>query len=224
MLSSDARRSLEQAADRYADDIVLAEGYLAKRGLSPQSASSVGLGYVREPTSEEAPLLPGHEKYIGRLSIPYVTRAGVIGFKFRCIKCSGDCVGHAKYLNLPNQEVRFYNTLDLHKDTLDIHVAEGEFDAITLSVLCGLPAIGIPGATNWRPWWKDVLEDFRYIYVFCDADSAGSGLGRKLQKELGRRVVLIDWTSIGDFEGEDVNSMYMKYGRGFIRSMVPEED
>jgi 5S rRNA maturation endonuclease (ribonuclease M5) len=219
MLSSEQRKSLESAADRYADHLELAMPYLAKRGLSRQSASSVGLGFVKRPTSDEPDLLPGHEKYIGRLSIPYVTRAGVIGFKFRCIKCAGDCVGHAKYLNTSGWETRFYNTLDLHEDTLDIHVAEGEFDTVTLSTLCGLPAVGIPGATNWKPWWKEILEDFRWIYVFCDSDSAGSGLGRKLQKELGRKVVLLEF----DEPDMDVNSMYVKRGREFIRSMIPKE-
>lgn len=211
-LSSEQRKSLTEAAERYALSVEGALPYLAKRGISPQCASSVALGLVSEPA------LPGHEKYVGRLSIPYLTRAGVVGFKFRCIAHEGDCIGHAKYLNLPGQEATFYNVEDAFAGSLDIHVAEGEIDTVTLSQLCGLPTMGIPGATNWRPWWKETLVDFRYIYVFCDGDSAGSGLGRKLQKELGRKVILIEMP-----QDEDVNSMYMKEGADFIRAMIPGE-
>lgn len=212
MLSLEQRKSLESAADQYADHLELAMPYLEGRGVSLRSASFAGLGYV----NEEA--LPEHKGMRGRLAIPYATKAGVIGFAFRCVRHPEGCVNHAKIMR-PGLKTRFYNVNDLHEDTLDIHIAEGEMDTITLSKECDLPAVGIPGATNWKPWWKEVLSDFRYIYVFCDNDSAGSGLGKKLQKELGRKVVLLEFEE----PDMDVNSAFVKYGREFIRSMIPEE-
>ena len=166
------------------------------------------------------PAIPEHKGMGGRLAIPYVTPAGVIGFAFRCVRHPGPegCVNHAKIIR-PGLKTRFFNVRDLHEDTLDIHIAEGEIDTITLSKECDLPAVGVPGATNWKPWWKEVLDDFSHIYVFCDNDSAGSGLGRKLQKELGRRVILLEFEE----PGMDVNSAFVKYGRDYIRNMIPEE-
>jgi len=217
MLSSEQRRSLTEAAERYALNVEGALPHLGRRGLNPQSISSAALGLVSRPAEDEPPLYPGHERYVGRLSIPYLTRAGVIGFKFRCIRHEGPCVGHAKYLCPEGQGTSFYNVEALFTESLDIYVSEGEIDALTLTQ-CGLSAVGIPGATNWKPWWKDILSDFRFIYVFCDGDSAGSGLGRKLQKELGRKVILVEMD-----KDQDVNSMYVKYGADHIRAMIPGE-
>lgn len=166
------------------------------------------------------PAIPEHKGMGGRLAIPYVTPAGVIGFAFRCVRHPGaeGCVNHAKIIR-PGLKTRFFNVRDLHEDTMQVHIAEGEIDTITLSKECDLPAVGVPGATNWKPWWKEVLDDFSHIYVFCDNDSAGSGLGRKLQKELGRRVILLEFEE----PGMDVNSAFVKYGRDYIRNMIPKE-
>jgi DNA primase len=116
------------------------------------------------------------------------------------------------------EEYPLYNVEALFEDTLDIHIAEGEIDAITLHYECGLPAVGWPGATTWKPEHRDVLDDFRRIYVFCDGDSAGSGMGRKIQKELGLKVELITMP-----EGEDVNSYYVKHGAEAICAMISGE-
>ena len=165
------------------------------------------------------PAMPEHKTVRNRLAIPYITPSGVIGFTFRCIQDHNCAVaGHGKYKK-PGLEATFYGVMDLFSDSLDIHVTEGEVDAITLSEMCDLPAIGIPGATNWKPAWKEVLSDFRYVFVYCDGDSAGSGLGRKIEKEMGdNRAILLTMP-----EGEDVNSMYLKYGPERLRNMAKVE-
>lgn len=211
VLSDEQKKSLEFAAETYAQDLQAVLPYLAKRGIGEDTALSAGLGYVTSPA------IPEHNHARGRLAIPYVTPAGVVGMAFRCIldhKCR-EVERHSKYVKPAGQITRLYNVLDCHGPDLDLHVAEGELDTITLSSLCSLPAVGISGSKNWQPWWKEVFSDFRRVFVYCDGDQAGRDMGNKLQKEVGRSVILIHLP-----DGEDVNSMYLKYGPEKLREMA----
>lgn len=69
--SSSQRESLGKAAKYYAAAIHEAEDYLAERGITLEVAKKVGLGVVLDPVT-------GHEQYENRLSIPYITRTGVV--------------------------------------------------------------------------------------------------------------------------------------------------
>jgi DNA-binding transcriptional ArsR family regulator len=61
----------------------------------------------------------------------------------------------------------------------DLYLCEGETDALTLWH-AGLPALGIPGATAWKPeWWRNLWE-FGRIVIIPDADAAGGQLVEKL--------------------------------------------
>lgn len=160
----------------------------------------------------------GHQAFTGRLSIPYVTQAGTVNMTFRCIKdhdCKTAGSGHKKYLKPKGLDTTLYGVGDMFKDTLDICLTEGELDAIVLSELVGLPSIGNPGAENWKPWWTDLLRDFRRVFVYCDGDEAGRELGDRVQKELGMAVVLILLP-----DGEDVNSLYLKKGAQYLKEMA----
>lgn len=107
LLSSSHKSTLEEAAQRYEKSRRLAKSYLEARGISELAASTFRLGYVEEP-------LVGHSEYRGRLAIPYVTPAGVVGFRFRCVgdhDCKGE--GHPKYLQPPAFGTRLFNVRDL---------------------------------------------------------------------------------------------------------------
>jgi DNA primase len=211
LLGDEQRASLESAAETYASHLEEALPYLETRGIGRDIALSVRLGFVKSPTT------PEHRAMTGRLAIPYITPAGVVGMTFRCIE-SHTCKGienHSKYKKAHGQLTTLYNVWDLHGTHRDIHVAEGEIDSLTLSKMCGLPSIGIAGATNWKPFWREVLSDFRHVYVYHDGDAAGEQFGRKVQKEVGRSVVLVPLPA-----GEDVNSMYLKYGPDRLREMI----
>src|SRR5690606_41856053 len=64
-----------------------------------------------------------------------------------------------------------------------LHVAEGEFDAIILNSV-GLPAIGLPGASNWKPSYRRLLAGFSRIWIWADPDQAGGGMARRLEQAL----------------------------------------
>ena len=200
---------MEVAASRYMDSVEPALPYLMTRGIDRATANSRGLGYVADP-------IPGHKPASGRLAIPYITNNGVVAMSFRCIKdhsCKEE--KHPKYWKPKSQAAVLYGVQDAFQDTLDIHIAEGEMDAITLSALCSLPSLGVTGAQYWKPWWSLILKDFRRVFVYADGDDAGRQLCEKIQREVGMSVIPVLLP-----DGEDVNTLYLKHGAEYLRSLA----
>ena len=207
--SSEQRALLEQAASQYQRDLAAdtaVQAYLVSRGFGPEAAATFRLGVVRTP-------LIGHERYAGRLAIPYLTPAGVVNFRFRCLQ-QHSCkdAEHGKYVGLEGVETNLFNVPDLAKPGDAICVTEGELDAITLSI-SGLPAVAVPGATNWKKHFSRCLDDFSRVYVFGDPDDAGKGLNRRLISDVRATPVRIP-------RGEDVNSLYVKEGAGGLHRLI----
>lgn len=186
----------------YAKNINQAEEYLASRGITLDDARIVHLGLVAEP-------LAGHEQFINRLAIPYLTPTGVVDIRFRSI--NGE---EPKYMGMPGTETRLYNVSALHQAKDFIAVCEGEIDAITLNYKCGIPAVGVPGANSWKRHYTKLLQDFETIYVFADGDQPGSDFAKKLAREL-QRVVVINMP-----DGHDVNSIFNLYGNEYFKQKV----
>ena len=201
-LSSSQRQFLLQATQRYAGKIELAQEYLSNRSLSVEEASIFHLGVVDDP-------LPGHEAYKGRLAIPYITPSGVVDIRFRAI-------GNAdpKYMGMPGAKTSMFNAQVVLTASDYICVTEGEIDCITMSVKTNHPAIGIPGANNWKPFYSKILDDFDTVIVLADGDSAGMDFGKKVSRELGN-VNIVQMP-----EGHDVNSIVMLEGAEFINERV----
>lgn len=192
---------LEQATSHYQRAIHLAEGYLTSRGLSLKDAEDFRLGVVIQP-------LVGHEQYEGRLSIPYITPAGVVDIRFRAINHE-----EPKYLGLPGSETRLYNVGAYFKAGDWIAVCEGEIDTITLTKI-GIPAVGVPGVNAIKAHHYRILQDFDRIYVFADGDQAG----KEFIKDLARRISNV--TPVHIPEGEDVNSILVKQGSDWFQGKV----
>ena len=70
----------------------------------------------------------GHEAYKGRLSIPYITKTGVVDLRFRALHPAIE----PKYMGLTGAETRMYNVVDIEKAGDFIGVCEGELDTITM--------------------------------------------------------------------------------------------
>jgi DNA primase len=201
-LSSSHRQFLLQATHQYASQIHLATEYLATRNLSVEEAQRFHLGVVKDA-------LPGHEQYTGRLAIPYITPSGVVDIRFRAI-------GNAdpKYMGMPGAKTSMFNAQVVLTASDYICVTEGEIDCITMSVKTNHPAIGIPGANNWKPFYSKILDDFDTVIVLADGDSAGMDFGKKVSRELGN-VNIVQMP-----EGHDVNSIVMLEGAEFINERV----
>ncbi len=201
-LSNSQRQYLLQATQEYAKHIHLAQDYLAARGLTVQEVSRFHLGVVNEA-------LPGHEQYQGRLAIPYITPSGVVDIRFRAL-------GNAdpKYMGMPGAKTTMFNAQVVLTANDYICVTEGEFDAITVNAKTKHPAVGIPGANNWKPYYTRILDDFDTVIVLADGDAPGLEFGKKISRELGN-VNIIQMP-----EGHDVNSIVLKEGVDFINDRI----
>ena len=205
MLNAKQRASLTEAAEKYCNDLTpQAASYLAARGLTKEVASMFLLGSVVEPSA-------GHEHAIGRLSIPYITPAGVVGIKFRTIDD-----GTPKYLWPTGQKIGLFNVPDLHKNSDTIAICEGEIDTIVLSGLVGIPAVGVAGVSQWKPWFPQLFESYSRIYIFADNDvkEDGRNPGQELAKRIKEDLDKADIIHLPD--NTDVNDVYLQYGKNWF--------
>ena len=196
------RESLTRAAKFYHSALHEAEDYLAGRGINLEAATRARLGVVLEP-------LTGHEAYINRLAIPYITRSGVVDVRFRSLDLS-----EPKYMGMAGASTHLYNVGSLFRASSYICICEGEIDTITLDAVCGIPAVGVPGVNNWKKHYTRLLADFDKVFLFADGDNAGTDFGKSLSRELGNLVV------VQMPEGEDVNSMYRLHGAEYFNNKI----
>jgi DNA primase len=215
--SPEQRTFFASAVSQYQRDLALdtnAQKYLASRGIRREIAERFSLGVVTNP-------LLGHEVYRGRLCLPYLTPSGVVSFVFRCLQdhvCKDVVLRvtnqgkeiHCKKYQAPEGALRLlYNVCDFKVASDTIYVCEGEIDALTLSA-CGFPAIGVPGAQNWKSWFARPFKDYVKVYCVADGDEAGYKLARLLSAEIDARILRPPG-------GEDINSLYVKGGEDGIR-------
>ena len=172
--------------------------------MTLDDAGKFWIGVVNKP-------LPGHEQFQGRLSIPYVTPTGVVDLRFRSLNEE-----EPKYLGIPGATTTMFNVEALFSANRYICVCEGELDTVVMSTKTEHKTVGVPGATNWKPHYTRILDDFETVIVLADGDSAGGGFAQKIARELSNvRIVQMP-------EGEDVNSVYQKFGVDFINERISE--
>ena len=193
---------LRKATTKYAGNIFQAQDYLASRGIPIEAARLAQLGVVAEPEI-------GHEQYAGRLSIPYITKTGVVDLRFRSLNPAVE----PKYMGLTGAETKMYNVLDIDRAGDFIGVCEGELDTITMSSCIGIPCIGVPGANSWKKHYTRLLADFERVFIFADGDQPGTEFARSLARELPVTIVQLP-------EGEDVNSLYVSNGAQYFRDKI----
>lgn len=166
------------------------------RNLSEDRQAYFHLGYVDDP-------LPGHEKYAGRITIPYRTRAGVVSIKFRVLPPNDG----PRYLNLSGQPPRIFNPEALFSAKPYVAVCEGEFDTMTAHSQI-LPAIGVAGVDSWQPWFDRPLTGYDAVYVLADNDDKGQGIA--FAEKVADRVENVRIIPMPS--GHDVNSFVAEQG------------
>lgn len=196
--------------------------WLADRALGPDVVRGALLGLVADPD-------PAHEQYRGRLAIPFLTPTGVVSMRFRCLQTFDslpedaeilggvvrtkfpervvlhECEGHGKYEGVAGDTTHLYNVQALHDATTEIGVTEGELDALA-ATYAGLPSVGCPGASAWKPFYYRLFDDFERVYVLGDGDTAGrkwaSGLATNIPGAISRVQP----------PGHDVTSYLVEFG------------
>lgn len=204
---------LTEAAARYAADLPgsPADSYLQQRGITPETAARFQLGYV---TVENR--APAHDGYVGMLSLPYRRVTGVTAFKFR--KLTND--GSSKYLSPAGEKLGVFNVTDLLHYQDYVAICEGELDAVAVAQ-CGIPAVGIPGASNWKPHFSRLFDGIPRIYVIGDNDykadgggNAGQEFARKVCEELPQALnILLP-------QGMDASEFLLEKGEGELFALL----
>lgn len=186
-LSVSQRNSLEMATALYEEGRNRLASYLASRGIDREGASLLRLGFVSEAS-------PGHERFVGMMSIPYLTPGGPMAIKFRNL--DPDSTG-PKYDGPSGQHARLYNVAALLDTTTDTAViCEGELDAAVCTTVVGVPAVGTPG-TTWLEHWPRCFADYDQVLIVADndikADSSNPGLkhAKSVQSTLHRARIVI---------------------------------
>ena len=201
-LSKTQRELLAKATENYERNLGEALPYLLSRGITEETARMFRLGFVKNPET-------GHELYQGKLSIPYLTPAGVIDIRFRSL--SND--SGPKYLSRPGASTHIYNIGALSRDNGMLVVCEGEIDTI-IATQVGFIAVGLPGANNWKQFYSRVLDGWEKIMLFCDGDNAGREMAKTISRELDNvfPVFMPD--------NQDVNDVFLAEGAEGLRKRV----
>lgn len=182
--------------------------YLRKRGFTDEFIDAHRFGWAPGNTIGKAlahygALLQevglvnheGRDFFWNRLIIPVYGRDGEIA---NLVGRVWEKDKEPKYLRLPGA-AGLINEQALRKAET-VYLCEGEIDTLTLCQ-CGLPAVGVGGASGLQ---NGAVERFRHaktIYVCADADTAGKGLVLRAGEMLGNRCRIVELPA-----GEDVNS------------------
>ena len=198
-LSKSQKELLEKATESYAQNLQEIVPYLQSRGITEQTAVMFRLGFVREPEM-------GHEPYVGKLAIPYLTPTGVIDIRFRSLNSDGG----PKYMSRPGATTHIYNINALGNDSDVLAICEGELDTV-VATQAGFSAVGLPGANNWKSFYTRVLADWSKVILLCDGDNAGREMAKHLSRELDNVFPVFMP------EGQDVNDVYLTEGAEGLR-------
>lgn len=144
--------------------------------------SPFGMGYVEDP-------LPGHEMFRGCLAIPYMRWSQWRGWSVASIRFRNLSGDGPKYLTVAGDSPRMFNTVALIRYTPRIAITEGELDAVA-SQLAGLPAVGLPGASTWRPFMRELFLGYRDVFVLADGDEPGMKFANKVATDLPNAKVI----------------------------------
>ncbi|AEL17902.1 DNA primase [Mycobacterium phage Trixie] len=207
-LSESQRKYLWEATSRYRESLPgsPAAAYLESRGLPESHVRPFGLGYVDDP-------LPGHEMYRGCMAIPYMRRSPWRNWSVAAIRYRRLDGGTPKYLSMPGEKNRLYNTIALTQYSKDMAICEGEIDTITAE-LCGIPAVGLAGAQQWKPHFRELFLGYRIVNILADGDDAGMEFARSVAKTLpNARIIPMP-------DGEDVNSLVTSQGKDALLERI----
>jgi DNA primase len=209
-LSASQREALEEAVASYevalSNDVEVVE-YLVGRGIDQQTAVTFRLGVVPDPA-------PGHERFRDWLAIPYLNKDDQpLTVRFRCLyDHDHSSYYHGKYMSISGDPSRVFNVGAIHRANDEIHVTEGEMDALILNQL-DLPAVAIPGASGFQGHHRRMLAGFNRVFVWGDPDEAGAEFTNKVCRMLGSAKGV-------RLRSGDVSENYLAGGEDQILSLI----
>lgn len=147
--------------------------------MSAEVATSSLCGVVSDPEQ-------GHERFVGWLSLPYVTAAGVVAIKFRNLDPESDRRWDAP----AGSKIRLYGASDLADGGEVAVIVEGEMKRLVAKSF--MPDVSVVGTwgTNWFDHWSRCFGDYDRVVVVADNDLRpdGSNPGRKHAEKVVKNV------------------------------------
>jgi len=161
--------------------------WLKSRAISLETAKKHHLGFVQSA----AKVSPSHELVDqGWILIPTIVGDTVTCLKYRSIAAKA-------FVRKTNMETGLYGENSI-SSLDDIHVCEGEIDALTLEQ-AGFNAVALPGAQFCvTPEMRDRLLKANRIFLAGDTDAPGQQAMHKLWTELRDRTYLFNWQGAKD--------------------------
>lgn len=187
--------------------------WLRDRGIKTWTISKWRLGVVHRP-------LPGHEKFEGCVTLPYLAPIGRDQW--------GKTVWEERGLRVrrlddrkPKYDALFGSGRHLfgvgYSSRSVVYITEGEFDCMILHQM-GLKAVGVPGANAWDPRWRWCFRGCDEIVVVSDGDGVeGSKTDLATKGKLFKMKVTMSLKGLPAYvrsvpmpKGYDVNELYLE--------------
>ena len=149
--------------DRFGEDALLAAGLMRMKGSRP------------------APTFCHYFKNkVGFLVIPYIQNRQPVYLKTRppLSKAEAEDRGVVRFMNTAPTVPCLYNVDILKRQPDRVMICEGEADTWA-ALSCGWPAVGTPGAKNFREEWVECFRGFKdakgrsRVHLAMDADDSG---------------------------------------------------
>lgn len=195
LLSPERRKLLAVKAADLAVNVVEVQSYLESRGISREAAEMFQLGATPDGS---------------RLSIPYLTRNGVVQIKYRCTSShdhKDKNISCSKYYGEAGSSYHLYNATALIGAGEMVVVTEGELDSLMVQAYCGIPAVAYPGVKNWQDYWKYCFEGIGDIPVVSDGDDVGRQAAEKVARKIGPAARVVE---LGD--SDDASKFIQREG------------
>ena len=150
----------------------------------------------------------------GRLSIPYITPAGVVQIKYRCAdQAHADHKGTdcPKYMYETGIGTHLYNAQVLISTSDTVVLTEGELDAICVQAYLGIPAVAYPGVGTWKgqKHYRLCFEGVSEVIVVADGDKPGRDSAAEIAESLGMAARVVNMP-----DGFDSNQYIHENGAG----------
>ncbi|MGL4178302.1 MAG: hypothetical protein ACRCSN_19780 [Dermatophilaceae bacterium] len=121
-----------------------------------------------------------------------------------------------KYDFISGIDKRLHNTQAVVRAGHVIEITEGQLDADALE-FCGLHAVGVPGASAWRPHHRRLFVGFERVRIWGDGDRAGREFAKKVGSDLRNSE------SVTLPEGQDPCAILAERGMGAILALAEGE-
>jgi DNA primase len=106
-----------------------------------------------------------------------------------------------------------YNVADITIDSSVVVVCEGELDAVVVSGILNLPAVGVPGVQAWKPHFNKLFAGYDTVYIVGDNDikEDGTNPGAEFSRRVSQEVMNSRIVSLP--ASMDINDYYLANGK-----------